>query len=50
MGALRLRTTPRPTEFRLPTLMHDPVYRLGVALQNTGYNQPPQVSYYLGTK
>ncbi|GAA4932415.1 rhamnogalacturonan lyase [Streptomyces coeruleoprunus] len=47
--ALRLYTTPHPTDFRLPTLMHDPVYRLGVAWQNTGYNQPPQVSYYLGT-
>ncbi|MFD8685846.1 rhamnogalacturonan lyase [Streptomyces sp. NPDC059651] len=48
--ALRLYSTPHPTEYRLPTLMHDPVYRLGVAWQNTGYNQPPQVSYYLGTK
>ncbi|MFJ8667049.1 rhamnogalacturonan lyase [Streptomyces sp. NPDC093600] len=48
--ALRLYTTPHPTPFRLPTLMHDPVYRLGVAWQNTGYNQPPQVSYYLGTR
>ncbi len=48
--ALRLYTTPYPTEYRLPTLMHDPVYRLGVAWQNTGYNQPPQVSYYLGSK
>ncbi|MFF8842301.1 rhamnogalacturonan lyase [Streptomyces sp. NPDC015127] len=48
--ALRLYTTPHPTEYRLPTLMHDPVYRLGIAWQNTGYNQPPQVGYYLGTK
>jgi rhamnogalacturonan endolyase len=48
--ALRLYSTPHPTEYRLPTLMHDPVYRTGVAWQNTGYNQPPQVSYYLGTK
>ncbi|MGP4047194.1 rhamnogalacturonan lyase family protein [Streptomyces sp. 2A115] len=48
--ALRLYSTPSPTEFRLPTLMSDPVYRLGVAWQNTGYNQPPQVSYYLGTR
>nr|WSW70154.1 rhamnogalacturonan lyase [Streptomyces sp. NBC_00995] len=48
--ALRLYSTPYPTDFRLPTLMSDPVYRLGVAWQNTGYNQPPQVSYYLGTK
>ncbi|MFE9648904.1 hypothetical protein ACFYO0_33275 [Streptomyces sp. NPDC006365] len=30
--------------------MCDPVYRLGVAWQNTGYNQPPQVSYHLDTK
>ena len=29
--------------------MHDPIYRLGVAFQNTGYNQPPHTSYYLGT-
>jgi len=48
--ALRLYSTPHPTDHRLPTLMSDPVYRLGVAWQNTGYNQPPQVSYYLGTK
>ncbi|MFF8382154.1 rhamnogalacturonan lyase [Streptomyces kanasensis] len=48
--ALRLYSTPHPTEYRLPTLMHDPVYRTGVAWQNTGYNQPPQVGYYLGTK
>ncbi|MEV0221070.1 rhamnogalacturonan lyase [Streptomyces sp. NPDC050704] len=48
--ALRLYSTPHPTDFRLPTLMSDPVYRLGVGWQNTGYNQPPQVSYYLGTK
>ncbi|MFF9864156.1 hypothetical protein ACF1G0_01815 [Streptomyces sp. NPDC013953] len=27
-----------------------PVYRTGVAWQNTGYNQPPQVGYHLGTK
>ncbi|MFP3986359.1 rhamnogalacturonan lyase [Streptomyces sp. E11-3] len=48
--ALRLYSTPHPTEFRLPTLMHDPVYRLGIAWQNTGYNQPPHTSYYLGTR
>lgn len=37
-----------PAEHRLRTLMSDPVYRLGVAWQNTGYNQPPHTSYYLG--
>lgn len=33
---------------RLRTLMHDPVYRLGVAWQNVAYNQPPHTSFYLG--
>ncbi|TFI57678.1 rhamnogalacturonan lyase [Sphingomonas parva] len=48
-SALRIYLTPYPTEVRLPTLMHDPVYRLGVAWQNTAYNQPPHASYFLGT-
>jgi fibronectin type 3 domain-containing protein len=47
-GALRLYATPYPTVHRLPTLMHDPVYRLGVAWQNVAYNQPPHTSYFLG--
>jgi fibronectin type 3 domain-containing protein len=46
--ALRLFATPFATEHRLPTLLHDPVYRLGVAWQNVGYNQPPHTSYFLG--
>nr|WP_206184570.1 hypothetical protein [Thermoactinospora rubra] len=29
--------------------MHDPVYRLGVAWQNVGYNQLPHPGFYLGT-
>jgi rhamnogalacturonan endolyase len=28
--------------------MHDPQYRLAVAWQNAGYNQPPHPGYYLG--
>jgi len=44
---LRIFVTPIPTTYRMPTLMHDPVYRLGVAWQNVGYNQPPHLSYYL---
>jgi rhamnogalacturonan endolyase len=45
---LRIFTTTIPTEHRLPTLMHDPVYRLGVAWQNVSYNQPAHTGYYLG--
>jgi large repetitive protein len=46
----RLYTTTIPTVHRIPTLMQDPVYRLGVAWQNVGYNQPPHTGFYLGTE
>ncbi len=36
-----------PTEYRVPTLMHDHVYRMGIAWQNVAYNQPPHLGYYL---
>ena len=45
---LRIYTTTIPTEHRLYTLMHDPQFRLSVAWQNVGYNQPTQVGFYLG--
>lgn len=46
--ALRLHTTPHPTKHRIPALMGDHVYRMGVAWQNVGYNQPPHTGHYLG--
>ena len=46
--ALYLFTTPEPTKYRFVTLMHDPVYRLAVAWQNVGYNQPAHPGFYLG--
>jgi hypothetical protein len=45
---LMLFTTTIPTAYRLPTLMHDPVYRLSVAWQNVAYNQPPHLGVYIG--
>ncbi|MGE4568282.1 MAG: rhamnogalacturonan lyase [Bacteroidales bacterium] len=45
---LRIFTTVIPTEHRIYTLMHDPVYRLGIAWQNVAYNQPPHVGFYIG--
>jgi rhamnogalacturonan endolyase len=45
---LRIFTTTIPTKHRLVTFMHDPVYRLGIAWQNVGYNQPPHTSFYMG--
>lgn len=46
--ALRIYTTTDVTSHRIYTLMHDPVYRLSVAWQNVGYNQPPHTGFYLG--
>ena len=45
---LRIFTTTIPTKYRFPTLMHDSQYRLSIAWQNVGYNQPPHPSFYLG--
>ena len=44
---LNIFTTNIPTDYRVPTLMHDHIYRMGVAWQNVGYNQPPHLGYYL---
>lgn len=45
---LRIYSTVIPTEYRLPTLMHDRQYRLAVAWQNVGYNQPPHPGIFIG--
>jgi rhamnogalacturonan endolyase len=45
---LRIFTSTVPTKHRFRTLMHDPVYRLGIAWQNVAYNQPAHTSFYLG--
>jgi rhamnogalacturonan endolyase len=41
-------TTNIPTDRRMYTLMHDPVYRLSVASENVAYNQPPEPGIYIG--
>lgn len=46
---LRIFTSTIPTNYRLTTLMHDSQYRLAIAWQNVGYNQPPHTSYYVGS-
>ncbi len=46
---LRLYHTTFPTEYRLATLMHDTQYRVQIATQNVGYNQPAHTSFFLGT-
>lgn len=44
---LRVFSTITPTDYKIKTLMHDPVYRSGVAAEQTAYNQPPHVGFYL---
>lgn len=46
--ALRIYTTTDITNYKIYTLMHDPVYRLSIAWQNVAYNQPPHTGYFLG--
>ena len=46
---LRIWCTTDPTKVRLTTLMHDMQYRAQNACQQSSYNQPPHVSYYLGS-
>ncbi len=46
-STLRVYTTTDLTEYKLPTLMHDPVYRSGVAAEQSAYNQPPHNGFYL---
>ena len=46
--ALRIFTTTQVTNHRLYTLLHDPQYRLAIAWQCCGYNQPPHPGFYIG--
>ena len=47
-SALRVFTSLAPTDYKFTTFMHDSQYRCAVAWQNTAYNQPPHLSYYIG--
>ena len=44
---LAIYSTTTETKYRMPTLMHDHTYRMGICWQNTAYNQPPHLGYYL---
>ena len=45
-NALILFTTWIPTERKNYTLMHDPVYRMNIVVQNIGYNQPAHPGFF----
>ncbi len=44
---LLIFSTTIPTDYRVNTLMQDRQYRVSIAWQNCGYNQPPHLSYNL---
>lgn len=44
---LLIFTTTITSGYRVPCLMQDHNYRMAIAWQNTGYNQPPHLGYYL---
>lgn len=46
--SLRLYVTTIPTQYRFHTFLEDPVYRISIATENVGYNQPTQLGFYMG--
>ena len=46
-SVVNIFSTTVPTKMVVPTLMHDHIYRMSVAWQNVGYNQPPHLGFYL---
>ena len=46
-ATLNIYSTATTSNYRMPTLMHDHTYRMGICWQNTAYNQPPHLGYYL---
>ncbi len=44
---LRIYTTTTKTNYKIKSLMYDRVYRMGVAAEQTCYNQPPHIGFYL---
>ena len=47
-ASLRLYVSTIPTEYRFQTLLEEPIYRISIATQNVGYNQPTQPGFYFG--
>ena len=48
-NALRVFTSTMPTNYKLYTFMHDPVYRVAISWQNSSYNQPPHPGFYVAS-
>lgn len=46
---LRIFSTWYPTEYKVPYLMSDYIYKMSAMNQQVGYNQPTHLGYYLGS-
>ena len=44
---LYIHSSAMPTNYKVPCLLTDHTYRLGIAWQMSSYNQPPHLGYYL---
>ena len=44
---LYIYSSAMPTNYNVPCLMTDHIYRMGIAWQQSSYNQPPHLGYYL---
>ena len=47
--SLIIFTTNILTTYRQYTLMHDPIYRIAISWQNSAYNQPPHLGFFLAS-
>ncbi len=45
--SINIFTTTTPTDYRVPCLMSDHIYRMATIWQNVSYNQPPYLGYWL---
>lgn len=46
---LYINLSPYKTDYNVPCLMTDHIYRMAIAWQMSSYNQPPHLGYYLPT-
>lgn len=47
-SALRIYVSTFPTEYKFHTFLQEPIYRVSIANENVGYNQPAEPGFYFG--
>ena len=46
-NSLYIFSSSMPTDYKVPCLLTDHIYRMGIVWQQSSYNQPPHLGYYL---